>query len=255
MYSIVFAWHVLVQPFYNMIYEVLFPMHEAYCYLFYIVTLATCMHEMILSNAIVVVRYIFIFHLKNPTAVQDDFWNIFINVWAFLFVYACQIVFFMIPQRDTNLFYKCIGKIPVDQMYKKHGGNLPIIIMVLVSIIIHLAFYILKKVLKYYDNKKWQHLNSLKSQSFPRAMKQESILSTLALIVGLFTVATSLFVLHLADDVDPMLIDKYPYTLYGLFITNVVPGLQVLSVCFLLLGRKANLRREVFTGISSLFMK
>jgi hypothetical protein len=28
----------------------------------------------------ILVRYIFLFHLKNPTALQDDFWKLFINM-------------------------------------------------------------------------------------------------------------------------------------------------------------------------------
>lgn len=39
-------------------------------------------HSVIVANCILVIRYIFTFHLKNPTAVQDDFWTVFINLWS-----------------------------------------------------------------------------------------------------------------------------------------------------------------------------
>jgi hypothetical protein len=40
--------------------------------------------EMVIGfSFVLVVRYIFVFHSKNPTAVQDDFWNLFINMWAY----------------------------------------------------------------------------------------------------------------------------------------------------------------------------
>ncbi len=32
-------------------------------------------------DAITLSRYIFIFWLKNPTAVEDSFWSLFINIW------------------------------------------------------------------------------------------------------------------------------------------------------------------------------
>ena len=32
-------------------------------------------------DALALTRYIFIFHLKNPAAFQDDFWHLFINLW------------------------------------------------------------------------------------------------------------------------------------------------------------------------------
>ncbi len=36
----------------------------------------------ILTDIVLIVQYIFVFHSKNPTAVQDDFWTLFINLWA-----------------------------------------------------------------------------------------------------------------------------------------------------------------------------
>ena len=34
-----------------------------------------------LLDSTLIVRYIFTLHSKNPTAVQDDFWTFFINIW------------------------------------------------------------------------------------------------------------------------------------------------------------------------------
>jgi hypothetical protein len=36
-------------------------------------------------NCIVVSKYIFIFWMKNPGSVHDDFWHVFISMWAFGF--------------------------------------------------------------------------------------------------------------------------------------------------------------------------
>ena len=32
-------------------------------------------------DALALTRYIYIFHLKNPAAFQDEFWHLFINIW------------------------------------------------------------------------------------------------------------------------------------------------------------------------------
>jgi hypothetical protein len=37
---------------------------------------------LLFSNFTIIIRYIFAFHSKNPTAVQDDFWTFFLNLWA-----------------------------------------------------------------------------------------------------------------------------------------------------------------------------
>ena len=35
-------------------------------------------------DAIALSRYIFIYWMKNPTALNDDFWNLFVNLWIIL---------------------------------------------------------------------------------------------------------------------------------------------------------------------------
>ena len=34
-------------------------------------------------NVSFIVRYIYVFHSKNPTAYQDDFFIYFLNIWAY----------------------------------------------------------------------------------------------------------------------------------------------------------------------------
>jgi hypothetical protein len=59
-----------------------------------------------LFNAIVIVKYIFRFHMKNPTVLQDDFWRVFINLW----ILGVSSIFFIVhntfPGEDCNtVFY------------------------------------------------------------------------------------------------------------------------------------------------------
>ena len=65
-------------------------------------------------DAITVSLYIFIFWLKNPTAVEDSFWNLFINIWI---VTGCTIyatVYSLMPSRQVPYFYICSGIEPSD---------------------------------------------------------------------------------------------------------------------------------------------
>ena len=52
----------------------------------------------------IVVRYIFIFHAKNPTAYQDDFWSFFLNAWAYG-KYVCCIFLLARPWQDVFLLH------------------------------------------------------------------------------------------------------------------------------------------------------
>ena len=53
------------------------------CYLDYICKNTLMFKIIITSDFVLIVQYIFVFHSKNPTAVQDDFWTFFLNLWAY----------------------------------------------------------------------------------------------------------------------------------------------------------------------------
>ena len=52
---------------------------------------------MMLVNTVAIVRYIMIFVLKNPVALNDDFWNLFLNASVMIFASVTQAVYFMSP--------------------------------------------------------------------------------------------------------------------------------------------------------------
>lgn len=243
-------------PFYSYFYEIFAPIgNDFYCYLLYITTNTTTMQIIFLFNSVVVVKYIFIFHLKNPTAIQDDFWTIFINVWSIAFAYISQFIFYMLPKRESNIVYKCLGRIPTELIYVQHDGNVPLNLTVLASLVLHFAFYMVKKVVKYYDNKKWQHLSKVKYQRDSRGNQQETIISTLTHVFGLLMVVVVLISIFQADNLDPLLINKFPHKLFPLVNHNIVPSFLVLFLSLFLMKRKPGLRREVLNEIWSVLLE
>ena len=52
---------------------------------------------LLFMDGIVVTRYIFIFHLKNPAAFDDQFWELFVAVWIVGFSVISQFVFAVWP--------------------------------------------------------------------------------------------------------------------------------------------------------------
>ncbi len=58
---------------------------------------ATFQQILMLSTAVVITKYLFTFHVKNPLAIEEGFWSRFIVSWIFLTSNFCQIVFFILP--------------------------------------------------------------------------------------------------------------------------------------------------------------
>ena len=83
------AWYILVQPADIFIYFYR-PLPEWYCFFKLMLQNALVLQYILFYNSIIVIRYIFIFCLKNPENFQDDFWYRFINIWivAFRFTFS-----------------------------------------------------------------------------------------------------------------------------------------------------------------------
>ena len=58
------------------------PFPELVCQLEYLAKNVPILHATVVINFVLIVRYVFTFHSKNPTAVQDDFWTLFLNLWT-----------------------------------------------------------------------------------------------------------------------------------------------------------------------------
>ena len=58
------------------------PFPELICHLDLTLKNVIIMKIQTFLAAIIIVRYIFSFYSKNPTAVQDHFWTLFLNLWA-----------------------------------------------------------------------------------------------------------------------------------------------------------------------------
>ena len=63
-----------------------------------------------------VTRYVFTFWLQNPAAFNDNFWHLFIIIWAACFAVGFNIIRIMIPGRHMCEFCMCPGENPTSKM-------------------------------------------------------------------------------------------------------------------------------------------
>jgi hypothetical protein len=124
------------------------------------------MHGILLLDATMVVKFAFSFHMKNPTAVQDDFWNRFLNLGIFCFTTLSQIVHILLPGRDAQNFYICVGNIPDTTASSVTKQNYTIVFVLIVSALIHLIFGSKYFYLKFLLNKEERHKIMFKTNQF-----------------------------------------------------------------------------------------
>ena len=103
------VWNITVQPW-TLIRYFVGPMNSHLaCIVDYLLRNVPLLQVNIVQNATIAVRYICIFWAKNPTAVQDDFWKIFICVWGLGFSVITEFVYIILPGRNPMNYYTCLG--------------------------------------------------------------------------------------------------------------------------------------------------
>lgn len=61
------------------------PLPKSLCLMFGFARMMFASNILMLFNMIMISKYIFIFWMKNPGSVMDDFWTVFIQLWTISF--------------------------------------------------------------------------------------------------------------------------------------------------------------------------
>ena len=113
--------------------------HEVFCYMDLIFRPSLVMLNILVIDAIGIVRFVFIFYLKNPTATQDDFWKMFLVTWIIGFTFLTHFVFAVLPGRNPNSFYICLKSMPKSYENQETKINWTLIWVMIVSLFAHVA--------------------------------------------------------------------------------------------------------------------
>jgi len=73
------------------------PLPYTFCLVSTVVSGSIFLQILLFITNIVITKYIFIFHLKNPTALDDKFWFTFLTIWIRTFAYLSQATAFLMP--------------------------------------------------------------------------------------------------------------------------------------------------------------
>ena len=99
------------------------------------------LHALLLLDAMMLIKYVFLFHMKNPTAIQDDFWNRCLNVVFFGLANLAQIVHTVSPGPESENFLICVGKsTDSGNVQTASKRNYSVIFVLIVSAATYLIF-------------------------------------------------------------------------------------------------------------------
>ena len=199
---------------------------------------------LLILDAIVVFKFLFIFVLKKPTLILDDFWIVFLNIYFFGFSFVAQgvLTFFQEGSKHIN-FHICSGVDPspdLNTLVKFRG-----ILFGIYFISVFLYTVIPIKIKLYKQNVVHEVQNNMNDKDLLLDMTVNFI-RLCSLLMG---IALSLIV----SKISPFEFDKFSNTLMIFSLNILFPPFFIFIVCFSHYYRHQDLRTTVINYIINFF--
>jgi len=209
------AWIVLVQTP-EMLRHIFGPFPVLLCRVQFVAKNATLIQIVLFYDAMVVVRYLSIFVLKNPLEFQNEFWTFFVNVAVVFFSLASQTVYLLLPGTEPLQTKICSGQLEADSSPAK--VNWQFLVVMVGSLCLHVGANGRIKAYKIRQNMRCFAAERLSrgkdaAVSIVETLVISDCIANLFILVAL--VATGVLTLYV-DQLDPAKVDSFPDSLVSM---------------------------------------
>lgn len=87
------------------------PFSLMFCHFRRLIRSSISQQIFLMTTAISIVKYIFLFVLKTPPNIYMEFWTTYITLWTLIFSFMCQFVTQFLPGRDPINIHLCSGSL------------------------------------------------------------------------------------------------------------------------------------------------
>ena len=97
-------------------------------------------------NIMSIIRYMFVFWLKNPAAFKDDFFYVFINTWILGACFLYQFSVLPFQYQNYPVYHVCVGQQPQELNSLVHKQiRFPLMITLLLHLIVCIRLFIFNR--------------------------------------------------------------------------------------------------------------
>jgi len=206
----------------------------------------TIRHLMLL-NAVILTRYIFICWLKNPIVFNDEFWTKFINHWIIGF--SCIVSFIGAILQDLE--NTCLNEF-IDRLEQNVSYNT--LKLVLCSMSIHIILYI--RIALYKQKRKHiVHCLNATTKSQVMAELDKNSLTSLSLntclLMCIIVAATASLI---AKQYKPLILENFPtYIQLSESVNLMLPSIMSLLFVFAFFVKNPAMRKSVIREVRSIY--
>ena len=227
-------WNVIVQPWTLLRYFIGPINNHVVCHIDFLFRNVTLLDLNFIQNSILIVRHICIFWARNPTALQDDFWQIYLNLVSLGYAFISQLVFTMLPGKNPMNFYLCTGEFPNQLLHEPFKQNGSHVVSGIMSFLIY--FYVnffeitVKKKMKDVCVKNNQNLFSFTTYGI-----------SLILVIVFLYLPVKINTLPLKD------LDSYPNYIFVYILHHYMPQIVPMFIIGTFFYKSVLLRKKVWS--------
>lgn len=199
----------------------------------------------------ILVQFVFVFWLKNPGGVNDDFWSCFINLWIIGFSYIFYFSKFLLNTQKPIVFFTCanINPEPFWSNTVQFTGHFEVF-SIIISIILKLKLILFKK--KQIPNEMSQR-NIFMKNFTNNVINKNSLTSFKTSFLMLTIFASFIIVTGKINKMLPMEVNEFPSYIYVYIFQLISPPLIGFSILGLFYARNGSLRQSLLHEINNYF--
>lgn len=234
------------------------PLSKEFCYQL-TMSFPTFTNEfLLLTDAVSITRYVFVFYLKNPTVLQEDFWARFILVWIVGFSIFSQVAIMVgSPGRDPNETFVCIGHISAELEEIEPKKNLPIFFVAIFTITLHLITTLnclgYHKMTNHHISDVTTNIRSLTIANRVAIVEKSNLIYTIMSIVAALLMCFGMILPITINSMTLKALTSYPnFLLLYVFHLLLAPTINVTIIMMLVL-KNENLLKFLQSKIRKIF--
>ena len=212
---------------------------QALCVLDSLLQNVFMLQVLLIQTSVVMICYSCIMWAKNPTALQDDFWQLFINLWTFTFSVISQYVYYILPGKNPINFYICMGEYPNILTGFGVKINFSQIIIGILSLLAHLYVEISIQAFR---------KNIMKEKQ----SKTPTLYNYVSNVVSVIFALLFTFALKAMNGLNASEIDSYPNYIYFYVIIYFTPTVFIFIYALTFYYKNILLRKKVMAELNQI---
>ncbi len=205
------------------------------------------MQAIFLLDTIVVTKYVFVNLIKNAVAIDEGFFQHFINISTFSLSLISQCIYIGMPGRNPILYYICLGSFPVPKSTPQIPVkvNYPVLALLALSGYIHIYTGLRKRKAKQSVIPTVETLVAGEKTIFNVLTDKDMLANYTSSIISFISLSIIVVLVYLLNKTKPQDLSKYPNDFLLLFWTMAMPQILSYGTIIIYYSRHAKLKNNV----------